>query len=76
MNPIGIVDELGRVNISVAEVGMDNCLLEKNSDQALTQHPFIGDACLADQDKVALYIAPGLIKSSAPTSISFDAVTK
>lgn len=76
VNPVGIIDELGRINISVATTGMDNCLLTQNHDQKITHHPFIGDACFAEQNKVALYISPENIKKSAPTEVSFDAITK
>ncbi len=76
LNPVWIIDEWGRLNISVATTGMDNCLLTANPQQTRTQHPFIWDACFDEQDRLALYIAPEHIKTSAPTEVSFDAITK
>ncbi|NOZ44605.1 MAG: hypothetical protein GXP45_05720 [bacterium] len=75
-NPVGIIDELGRLNIAVATTGMDNCLLTYNPDQSRTQHPFIGDACYEEQDKVGVYIKVNNVGQSAPATIHFYAISK
>ena len=44
-NPVGIVDELGRINIRLRTGTMDNCLFIGNSNQIDSNSNHIGDAC-------------------------------
>jgi len=76
LNPIWIVDDLGRINIALADSNMDNCLLVVNTDQTMTQHPFMGNACVAAADQVGLYISVPKLYGNAPLTVSFDAITK
>jgi len=76
MNPIGIVDDNGRINISVATLDMDNCLFEVNPDQEKGINLYVGDACAVLSDKLALSISVDQIKWSAPMTVQISANSK
>jgi len=75
-NPIHILDDNWRINISVAEQGMDNCLTVTNPDQSIWQNLYVGDACADFSDKLALHIDVDQIIGSAPLSVNLKAVSK
>lgn len=55
-NPIGIVDEEGKIDISKRTKTMDNCLFVVNTGQQDANKNGIGDACENMGDQIGLYI--------------------
>lgn len=77
-NPIGIVDNQDRINIRLRTGTMDNCLFISNANQIDSNSNYIGDACDAalSQDLLGIYITTPNIASSAPVTVTFDAITQ
>ena len=77
-NPVGIVDEHGRIDIRLWTGTMDNCLFIPNADQIDSNDNHIGDACdtALNPDQLGIYITTKDISSSAPVTVTFDAVTQ
>ncbi|MFA5748328.1 MAG: PKD domain-containing protein, partial [Candidatus Absconditabacterales bacterium] len=75
-NPIGIVDDEGRINIKLRTTKTDNCLFIKNLDQTDINKNGIGDICENENNMLGLYINVEKINGSAPITVNFDAITK
>jgi len=76
LNPIGIVDDMGNINIGVADPNMDNCLFTINPGQEIDSAKFIGNACSDLENKVAIFIQVDQIDGSVPIKTQFTAITK
>jgi len=55
-NPIGIVDEEGKIDIAKRTKEMDNCLFIINTGQQDINHNGIGDLCENINNQIGLYI--------------------
>ena len=75
-NPIWIVDDLWSVVISKYEKWMDNCLFVVNANQLDSSKNWVWDACENDKMKLWMYIKTSSIKSTAPVSVEFQAITQ
>ena len=75
-NPKWIVDETWRINIRLLPQNQDNCLFVPNTDQIDSNNNGEGDACIAWQDALAMYIAIQTIWAQAPLTVSIDAITR
>ncbi|MCX6823084.1 MAG: thrombospondin type 3 repeat-containing protein [candidate division SR1 bacterium] len=77
-NPVGIVDDHGRINSRLRTGSMDNCLFIPNANQIDSNGNYIGDACdtALSQNALGIYITTKEIASSAPVTVTFDAITQ
>jgi hypothetical protein len=77
-NPIGIVDNQDRIIVRLRTGTMDNCLFISNVNQIDSNTNYIGDACdtALNPDQLGIYITTKDISSSAPVTVSFDAITQ
>ena len=85
-NPVGIIDEEGKIDISKLEWSsnqggtgqwsMDNCLFVVNTNQENADHNGIGDACENLNNQIWLYININKIEGSAPLTTTFTAVSE
>ena len=75
-NPIGIVDETGRINIKLLEQSEDNCIFTPNPDQTDSNNNWIGDACIEDSQWLWMYIAIDSIGTQAPLTTTVNAITR
>ena len=55
-NPIGIVDEEGKIDIAKRTKNMDNCLFVVNTGQEDTNGNSVGDTCENKADQLGIYI--------------------
>ncbi len=76
-NPIGIVDEEGKVDISKRTKNMDNCLFIQNTNQRDDSNNSVGNACeeVWNKNQIGLYISIDKIVGSAPSTVSFKAIS-
>ncbi|MCX6823734.1 MAG: thrombospondin type 3 repeat-containing protein [candidate division SR1 bacterium] len=74
-NPIGIVDEEGKIDISKWTKNMDNCLFVVNTGQEDSKKNGIGDACQNKGNQIGLYISIDKIEGSAPLTTTFTAMS-
>jgi len=75
-NPIGIVDEEGKIDISKWTKDMDNCLFVVNTGQEDTNQNSIGDVCETMGNQIGIYISMDKLEGSAPLTTAFTAVSK
>ena len=75
-NPIWIVDDLWNVIISKYKKWMDNCLFTANTKQTDSNQNWFGDACDNEKTNLWMYIKTSNIKSTAPATVEFQAVTQ
>jgi len=75
-NPIGIVDEEGKIDISKRTKNMDNCLFVVNTGQEDSNQNSIGNTCDNINDLIGLYISIDKLEGSAPVTTTFTAVSK
>lgn len=75
-NPIGIVDEEGKIDISKRTKNIDNCLFIVNTGQQDSNQNGIGDACENTNNQIGLYINIDKMKWSAPLTTTFTAISK
>ncbi len=75
-NPIGIVDEEGKIDISKWTKNMDNCLFVVNTGQEDSKKNSIGDACQNTGNQIGLYITIDKIEWSAPLTTTFSVVSE
>lgn len=77
-NPAGIVDNQDRIIVRLRTATMDNCLFISNVDQIDSDNNHIGDACdtALNPDQLGIYITTKDITSSAPVTVTFDAITQ
>lgn len=75
-NPIGIVDDLWNVIVSKYENGMDNCLFVPNWNQSDLDKNWFWDSCDDTDTSLGMYIRTAPIRSTAPVSVEFQAVTQ
>jgi len=75
-NPIGIVDDEGKIDISKWTTTMDNCLFVVNTNQEDNNKNSIGDACEISNGQIGLYINIDKITGSAPVTTTFTAVSE
>ncbi|HRX63879.1 MAG TPA: PKD domain-containing protein [Candidatus Absconditabacterales bacterium] len=74
-NPIGIVDDLGRIVVSKLKDGYDNCFFVQNNDQIDSNNNGIGDACENSNENLGMYIDVKKISGLAPATVYLEAVT-
>ncbi|MEI6426060.1 MAG: PKD domain-containing protein [Candidatus Absconditabacteria bacterium] len=72
-NPIGIVDDNGRIDIQLWTPTMDNCLFVINKDQTKTNNAIMGDACSVGEN-LSLAISLANIHGDLPQNITFKAI--
>ena len=73
-NPIGIVDDNGRINVKAWTPTMDNCLFTPNPDQKDSNNNHIWDACdIGWIENLSLAISSSAPNGKIPESISFKA---
>ena len=75
-NPIGIVDEEGKIDISKRTENVDNCLFVVNTDQQDNNQNSIGDACETIGNQLGIYISIDKLQWSAPLTATFSAITE
>ncbi|EKD25603.1 MAG: hypothetical protein ACD_80C00012G0019 [uncultured bacterium (gcode 4)] len=75
-NPLGIVDEEWKIDISKQTKNMDNCLFVTNTGQEDTDKNSIWDACENSSNQIGLYINMDKLEGSAPVTTKFTAVSK
>ena len=75
-NPIGIIDEEGKVNIAKWTKNMDNCLFVVNTWQEDINHNSIGDTCEHIAGQIGLYIGIDKLQGSAPLTTTFTAISE
>ncbi|MEI6673023.1 MAG: thrombospondin type 3 repeat-containing protein [bacterium] len=74
-NPVGIVDEEGKIDIAKRTKNMDNCLFIVNTGQQDSNQNSIGDMCDAINNQMGIYISIDKIEGSAPLTVKFDAIS-
>lgn len=75
-NPIWIVDDLWSVVISKYKENMDNCLFVPNYQQTDSNWNWLGNECDKENNSLWMYIKSYPIKTTAPASATFEAVTE
>ena len=75
-NPIGIVDDEGRIDIAKRTKDTDNCLFIVNTNQQDSSQNSIGDLCENMGNQIGIYIGIDKLEGSAPLTTAFTAVTK
>ena len=75
-NPIGIVDEEGKIDISKRTNNTDNCLFTVNTGQQDSNQNSIGDICDNTSNQIWIYISIDQLKGSAPLTTTFTAISK
>lgn len=76
MNPIGIVDDEGNIDISKRNKTIDNCLFVMNTGQQDNNQSGIGDTCENRDGQVGLYIDIDKLAWSAPLTTTFSAISE
>ncbi|MCX6825326.1 MAG: PKD domain-containing protein [candidate division SR1 bacterium] len=74
-NPIGIVDDEGKIDISKRSKTMDNCLFMVNTNQEDSSKNNIGDICENTTNQIGLYINIDKLEGSAPVTTTFSAIS-
>jgi len=74
-NPIGIVDDEGRIDISKRTTDMDNCLFAINTEQKDVNENNIGDKCESSDNQIGIYINIDKLDGTAPLTTTFSAIT-
>ena len=74
-NPIGIVDEQGKIDIAKRTTNTDNCLFVINTGQLDNNQNSIGDACENITNQIGLYISLDKLEWSAPVTTTFTAIS-
>lgn len=74
-NPIGIVDEEWKIDVSKRAKNMDNCLFIINTGQQDSNQNNIGEACENIGNQIGLYITIDKIEWSAPLTTTFTAIS-
>lgn len=74
-NPIGIVDEEGKINIAKRTKTIDNCLFVVNTWQQDSNKNYIGDVCENLSNQLGIYITIDKISWSAPLTVNFNAIS-
>lgn len=72
-NPIGIVDDSGKIDITKLKDTEDNCIFTINPWQQRTQDDFYGDACQGIGDRLGVTIVVKEIGYYAPMDATFFA---
>jgi len=75
-NPIGIVDDEGKIDISKRTENTDNCLFIINTNQQDANKNYIGDACETTENQIGIYIDIAALEGIAPLTTTFTAVTE
>lgn len=75
-NPIGIVDEEGKIVIEKWTKDMDNCLFVVNTGQTDINKDNIGDTCENTNNLIGLYISIDKLEGSAPLTTTFSAISE
>lgn len=75
-NPIGIVDEEWKIDISKWDKNMDNCLFAINTNQGDSNQNDIGDTCENIGGQIGIYIDMDALDGIAPLTTTLTAVTK
>ena len=75
-NPLWIVDDLWNVIISKYKNGMDNCLFMPNLNQSDSDKNWFGDVCDQLSNGLWMYIHVSPIKTTAPATVAFQAITE
>jgi len=75
-NPIGIVDDEGRIDIAKRTKDTDNCLFIVNTNQQDSSQNSIGDLCENMGNQIGIYIGIDKLEGSAPLTTAFTAITK
>jgi len=75
-NPIGIVDDEGKIDISKWTKDTDNCLFIVNSSQQDNNQNSMGDTCENIGSQIGIYISIDKLIGSAPLTTKFSAITK
>lgn len=74
-NPIGIVDDEGKIDISKRTADMDNCLFIVNPDQKDVNENSIGNVCENSNNQIGIYINIDKLDGIAPLTTTFGAMT-
>lgn len=74
-NPIGIVDDQGKIDISKRTKDIDNCLFIINTDQEDTNNDNIWNACQDIGNEIGIYITLDKLEGIAPLTTTFIAKT-
>lgn len=75
-NPIGILDDNGRINIALLDQNNDNCLINPNTEQGDINGNNIGDICENQSINSSIYIAVKNMKSDIPLEIALEAIVR
>jgi hypothetical protein len=75
-NPIGIVDDTGRINVRLLPENNDNCIFVVNATQEDSNNNNIGDLCDENQTWLGMYIMVENIGEYAPLTVTVDAITR
>ncbi len=73
-NPIGIVDEEGKIDIAKRNQNSDNCIFTINTWQEDENWNRIGDACENKNYEIGLYINIDKLEGTAPVTTTFTAI--
>lgn len=75
-NPVGIVDDLGKIVLSKRKNDMDNCLFIPNNDQADSDWNGVWNVCENNNNHLWMYIKTYDINSTAPATVQFETITE